>query len=185
MLFTPILIIGDEVDSTGFNFGGKHLIFKPSEKDADKKAADILKKLRNDDPLYFYDIISIDKDLEKTKGKQWSYGDLVINRVPFQKTCRLIFVPSEVSRIGAVNYDDPNGFLLDSNIAQMIFALVHAMPISQKLKLASATLQKDFRLYNLAKDPIVLNIYHVLGLSKCHYATHFCNFEPDCEMRLK
>lgn len=34
-----ILIIGDEVDSTGFNFGGKHLIFKPSEKAADKKAA--------------------------------------------------------------------------------------------------------------------------------------------------
>jgi len=159
------LIIGDEVDSTGFNFGGKHLIFKPSEKDADKKAADILKKLRSDDPLYFYDIISIDKELEKTKGKQWSYGDLIINRIPFQKTCRLIYVPSEVSRIGTVNFDDPNGFLLDSNIAQMIFAMVHAMPIRHKLKLASA-LQKDVRLYNTTKDPIVVNMYSILGLSK-------------------
>ncbi len=158
------------MDSSGFNFGGKHLIFKPSEKDADKKANEILKKLRNDDPLYYYDILSIDKDLEKTKGKQWSYGDLVINRIPFQKTCRLIFVPSEVSRIGTVNYDDPNGFLLDSNISQMIFALVHAMPIRHKLKLASA-MQKDVRVYNQTKEPIVLNMFHILGLSKYHFSS--------------
>eukprot|EP00029_Vermamoeba_vermiformis_P007822 TRINITY_DN348_c0_g1_i2.p1 TRINITY_DN348_c0_g1~~TRINITY_DN348_c0_g1_i2.p1 ORF type:complete len:893 (-),score=208.96 TRINITY_DN348_c0_g1_i2:15-2693(-) len=164
LIASQLVTNGDEVDSSGFNFGGKHLIFKPSEKDADKKANEILKKLRNDDPLYYYDILSIDKDLEKTKGKQWSYGDLVINRIPFQKTCRLIFLPSEVSRIGTVNYDDPNGFLLDSNIAQMIFALVHAMPIKHKLKLASA-MQKDVRLYNLTKEPIVLNMYSILGLS--------------------
>jgi hypothetical protein len=127
---------GEPIDIADWNlkFEGKHLpIFKPDDKDIMEKAVSLTKKIGEKDPGFPYRLMAIEKEVEKESFLKYSYGTLIIRRVPFKKYSKFVYAPRAIS--SAIGATDLNATVLPlhSHYGQCMALLISVLPIHKKL----------------------------------------------------
>jgi len=147
---------GEPIDIADWNmkFEGKHLpIFKPDDKDIMDKAMSLTKKIGEKDPGFPYRLMAVEKDVEKKESfLKYSYGTLIIRKVPFRKFSKFVYAPRAISSgIGAVDLN-ASSIPLHSHYGQCMALIISILPASKKLhSLATENHPISFNL-QLGKD---------------------------------
>jgi hypothetical protein len=127
---------GEPIDIADWNlkFEGKHLpIFKPDDKDIMDKAVSLTKKIGEKDPGFPYRLMAIEKEVEKESFLKYSYGTLIIRRIPFKKYSKFVYAPRAISTsIGSVDLNATSLPLL-SPYGQCMSLLISVLPVQKKL----------------------------------------------------
>jgi len=128
---------GEPIDIADWNmkFEGTHLpIFKPDDKDITEKAVSLTKKIGDKDPGFPYRLMAIEKDVEKKESfLKYSYGSLIIRKVPFRKYSKFVYAPRAVSSsIGTVDLN-ASSIALHSHYGQCMALVISILPASKKL----------------------------------------------------
>lgn len=129
---------GEPVDIADWNlkFEGKHLIFKPDDKDIMEKAGSLTKKIGEKDPAFPYRLMAIEKEVDRESFLKYSYGTLIIKKVPFRKFSKFVFAPRTISSSlgSSINIGDAGTQIpLLSPYGQCLALLVSVLPIEKKL----------------------------------------------------
>ena len=151
---------GDPIDISDWNlkFEGKHLpIFKPDDKDITDKAVALTKKIGEKDPGYPYRLLAIEKEVDRESFLKYSYGTLIIKRVPFKKYSKFVYAPRMISSsIGTTDLSSSSVPLL-SPYGQCMALLISVLPADRKLlALSSETHPISFSALEGTKHPLTL-----------------------------
>jgi hypothetical protein len=127
---------GEPVDIADWNlkFEGKHLpIFKPDDKDIMDKAVSLTKKIGEKDPGYPYRLMAIEKEVEKESFLKYSYGTLIIRKIPFKKYSKFVYAPRETAMNIATKEIDATSLPLHCPYGQCLTLLLSILPVQKKL----------------------------------------------------
>lgn len=146
---------GEPVDIADYHlkFEGKHLIFKPDDKDIMEKANSLTKKISEKDPAFPYRLMAIEKEVDRESFLKYTYGTLIIKKIPFKKFSKFVYAPRGISSsIGTATADVMSA--IDSGVAgempllspygQCMLLLLSVLPVEKKLA-ALATEQHPMR----------------------------------------
>lgn len=150
---------GEPVDIADWNlkFEGKHLpIFKPNDKDIMNKAESLTAKIADKDPCYPYRLLAIEKEVEKESMLKYSYGTLVIKRLPFKKFSKFVYAPRGMAL--AIGQTDLNCSNLPhlSAYAQCLTLLIAVLPVHKKLHALAITNSPISFTADVPKTPLTL-----------------------------
>lgn len=129
---------GEPIDIADWNlkFEGKHLLFKPDDKDLVEKAGALVKKIGEKDPAYPYRLMAIEKDMNRESFLKYSYGTLVIKKLPFRKFSKFVFAPRGMSIALGSSIDLASAgtqIPLMSPYGQCMTLLMSVLPVEKKL----------------------------------------------------
>lgn len=129
---------GEPVDIADWNlkFEGKHLIFKPDDKDIMEKAGSLVKKIGEKDPAFPYRLMAIEKEVDRESFLKYTYGTLIIKKLPFRKFSKFVFAPRSISSSLGSSIDlatAATNMPLMCPYAQCMTLLISVLPVEKKL----------------------------------------------------
>jgi hypothetical protein len=142
--------IAPPIPFVGEKFAGSHLLGRPDENAARKKAAQLLKNMRGLDPRHLYRVSSIALDFKKVGKAEWWYGKAELQRFPLARDLRFICAPSTGSSLLTSNSSKTSGVF---NVASAEFNALQGllcclnMERRMALFLAPTTAECGFRDY--------------------------------------
>ena len=120
----------------GEEFGGKHVLGRPSQLDAKKKANKLLHALHSKWPNLLHDLKNLKFEPQKMHGKRYTYGQLELSTIPLSRTDYFLLLPSIHGLID--NYYKtigPGPIPLESNMFAILSTIVSALPLKAKTNL--------------------------------------------------
>lgn len=155
---------GEPVDIADWNlkFEGKHLIFKPDDKDIMEKAGSLVKKIGEKDPAFPYRLMAIEKEVDRESFLKYSYGTLIIKKLPFRKFSKFVFAPRGISSSLGSSIDlgtSTTNLPLMCPYAQCMTLLISVLPVEKKL--AALTSENHPYMFVIQESKHTLNYWPI------------------------